>query len=85
MLSMFCRLHMVFSSPKHLMVAGGCIIVMEIAYKMDFSLPGFLICCIVLGFGMCITKITSDVSMVVIETDQHHPHLYYFIMQLHFK
>ncbi|KAK9910630.1 hypothetical protein M0R45_034586 [Rubus argutus] len=46
------RLHMVFSSPKHLMVAGGCIIVMEIVYKMDFSLPGFLICCIVLGFGI---------------------------------
>ncbi|RZC70244.1 hypothetical protein C5167_033510 [Papaver somniferum] len=34
------RLHMVFSSPRHLMVAGGCIIVMEIMYKMDFSLPG---------------------------------------------
>ncbi|KAL2895523.1 Zinc transporter 5 [Bienertia sinuspersici] len=39
------RLHMVFSSPKHLMVAGGCIIVMEIFYKMDFSLAGFIICC----------------------------------------
>ncbi|KVI02821.1 hypothetical protein Ccrd_018887 [Cynara cardunculus var. scolymus] len=35
------RLHMVFSSPRHLMVAGGCLIVMEIFYKMDFSLPGF--------------------------------------------
>ncbi|KAL6130820.1 hypothetical protein ACLB2K_069199 [Fragaria x ananassa] len=46
------RLHMVFSSPKHLMVAGGCIIVMEMVYKLDFSLPGFLICCIVLGFGI---------------------------------
>uniref|UniRef100_A0A7C9A0V6 Uncharacterized protein n=1 Tax=Opuntia streptacantha TaxID=393608 RepID=A0A7C9A0V6_OPUST len=46
------RLHMVFSSPKHLMVAGGCIIVMEIMYKMDFSLPGFLICCAILGFGI---------------------------------
>jgi len=34
------------------MVAGGCIIVMEIMYKMDFSLPGFLICCAILGFGM---------------------------------
>ena len=34
------------------MVAGGCIIVMEIVYKMDFSLPGFLICSIILGFGM---------------------------------
>ncbi|XP_015881329.2 uncharacterized protein LOC107417238 [Ziziphus jujuba] len=46
------RLHMVFSSPRHLMAAGGCIIVMEIVYGMDFSLPGFLICCIILGFGI---------------------------------
>lgn len=43
---------MVFSSRRHLMVAGGCIIVMEIVYKMDFSLPGFLICSVILGFGM---------------------------------
>lgn len=34
------------------MVAGGCVIVMEILYKMDFSLPGFLICAAILGFGM---------------------------------
>lgn len=46
------RLHMVFSSPKHLMVAGGCIIIMEISYKMDFSLAGFVICCVILGFGI---------------------------------
>ncbi|KAF9663979.1 hypothetical protein SADUNF_Sadunf17G0108300 [Salix dunnii] len=46
------RLHMVFSSPRHLMVAGGCIIVMEIVYKMDFSLPGFIICSLILGFGI---------------------------------
>ncbi|CAA7055605.1 unnamed protein product [Microthlaspi erraticum] len=46
------RLHMVFSSPRHLMVAGACIIVMEIAYEMDFSLPGFMVCCVVLGFGI---------------------------------
>ncbi|MCL7051991.1 hypothetical protein MKW94_008079 [Papaver nudicaule] len=46
------RLHMVFSSPRHLMVAAGCIIVMEIMYKMDFSLPGFLICSTILGFGI---------------------------------
>lgn len=46
------RLHMVFSSPRHIMVAGGCLIVMELFYKMDFSLPGFLICCILLGFGI---------------------------------
>ncbi|XP_057967361.1 uncharacterized protein LOC131157316 [Malania oleifera] len=46
------RLHMVFSSPRHLMMAGGCIIVMEIAYKMDFSLTGFVICSTILGFGI---------------------------------
>ncbi|KAK1321000.1 hypothetical protein QJS10_CPA03g00530 [Acorus calamus] len=46
------RLHLVFSSPRHLMVAGGCIIVMEFMYKTDFSLPGFLICSSVLGFGI---------------------------------
>ncbi|XAR51537.1 hypothetical protein NMG60_11006187 [Bertholletia excelsa] len=46
------RLHMVFSSPRHLMVAGGCIIIMEIVYKMDFSLLGFLICSAILGFGI---------------------------------
>ncbi|KAF5202732.1 zinc transporter [Thalictrum thalictroides] len=46
------RLHVVFSSPRHLMIAGGSIIVMEIVYKMDFSLPGFLICAIILGFGI---------------------------------
>lgn len=47
-----CRLHMVFSSPRHLMVAGGSIIALEILYKMDFSLIGFIICCSILGFGM---------------------------------
>ncbi|KAJ6960452.1 hypothetical protein NC653_038476 [Populus alba x Populus x berolinensis] len=46
------RLHMVFSSPRHLMAAGGCIIVMEIVYNMDFSLPGFIICSLILGFGI---------------------------------
>ncbi|KAL8476620.1 hypothetical protein ACS0TY_029063 [Phlomoides rotata] len=46
------RLHMVFSSPRHLMVAGGCIILMEIVYKMDFSLAGFLFCAAILGFGI---------------------------------
>lgn len=46
-----CRLHMVFSSPRHLMVAGGCIIIMEIVYQMDFSLLGFLMCALILGFG----------------------------------
>ncbi|KAM3252472.1 hypothetical protein P3L10_006542 [Capsicum annuum] len=45
-------LHMVFSSPRHLMVAGGCIIVMEIVYKMDFSLIGFLVCAAILGIGI---------------------------------
>ncbi|XVF31609.1 hypothetical protein REPUB_Repub17cG0006000 [Reevesia pubescens] len=46
------KLHMVFSSPRHLMAAGGCIIVMEIVYKMDFSLAGFVICSSILGFGI---------------------------------
>uniref|UniRef100_A0ACD5UNY4 Uncharacterized protein n=1 Tax=Avena sativa TaxID=4498 RepID=A0ACD5UNY4_AVESA len=46
------KLHLVFSSPKHLMVSTGCIIVMEILYKMDFSLLGFLICCVILRFGI---------------------------------
>ncbi|KAJ0556947.1 hypothetical protein HanRHA438_Chr07g0306301 [Helianthus annuus] len=46
------RLHMVFSSPRHIMAAGGCLIVLEIFYKMDFSLLGFLICCTLLGFGI---------------------------------
>ncbi|KAL8091401.1 uncharacterized protein LOC141693522 [Apium graveolens] len=46
------RLHMVFSSPRHLMVAGICIIIMEIVYKMDFALFGFLICSTILGFGI---------------------------------
>lgn len=46
------RLHLVFSSPRHLMVATGCIMVMEISYKKDFSLLGFLICSSVLAFGI---------------------------------
>ncbi|GAB2299989.1 hypothetical protein Dimus_034035 [Dionaea muscipula] len=46
------RLHMVFSSPRHLFVAGGCIILMEILYKMDFSLAGFLACCAILACGI---------------------------------
>ncbi|CAA2958755.1 zinc transporter 5, partial [Olea europaea subsp. europaea] len=46
------RLHIVFSSPRHLMVAAGCIIIMEIVYKMDFALLGFLICAAILGIGI---------------------------------
>lgn len=49
---LYARLHLVFSSPKHLLVAGGCIVVMEIIYKLDFSLAGFLICLALLGWGM---------------------------------
>lgn len=45
------------------MVAGGCIIVMEIVYNMDFSLPGFLICCLILGFGMCVIFIIAYVML----------------------
>ena len=46
------RLHVVFSSPRHLVVAGGSIILLETVYKMDFSLVGFIICCSILGFGL---------------------------------
>ncbi|CAJ1947433.1 unnamed protein product [Sphenostylis stenocarpa] len=46
------RLHMVFSSPRHLAAAGACIIIMENVYRMDFSLAGFTICCLILGFGI---------------------------------
>ncbi|RLN23577.1 zinc transporter 5 [Panicum miliaceum] len=46
------KLHLVFSSPRHLMVSTGCIIVLEIFYKMDFSLLGFLVCSVILGFGI---------------------------------
>ncbi|XP_042400322.1 uncharacterized protein LOC121990192 [Zingiber officinale] len=46
------RLHLVFSSPRHLMISGVCIIIMEILYLMDFSLLGFVICFSILGFGM---------------------------------
>ncbi|KAG6509675.1 hypothetical protein ZIOFF_027675 [Zingiber officinale] len=57
-------LHLVFSSPRHLMISGGGIIIMEILYQMDFSLMGFVICCSILGFGMlqslsCIFEATS--------------------------
>ncbi|CAO1947905.1 unnamed protein product [Urochloa humidicola] len=46
------KLHLVFSSPRHLMVSTGCIVVLEILYKMDFSLLGFLVCSVILGFGI---------------------------------
>ncbi|KAJ3670652.1 hypothetical protein LUZ60_008078 [Juncus effusus] len=46
------RLHIVFSSPRHLMVTGGCIILLEIFYGFDFSLLGFILCASILGFGI---------------------------------
>nr|ACR35154.1 unknown [Zea mays] len=46
------KLHLVFSSPRHLMVSTGCIIVLETVYQMDFSLLGFLVCSVILGFGI---------------------------------
>ncbi|KAJ8485741.1 hypothetical protein OPV22_018226 [Ensete ventricosum] len=46
------RLHLVFSSPRHLMISGGSIILMEILHKMDFSLIGFVTCSLILGFGI---------------------------------
>lgn len=57
---------MVFSSPRHLMVAGGCIIVMDIVYKMDFSLLGFLFCAAILGFGMNKAFLLYRFDLVVI-------------------
>lgn len=45
-------LHLVFSSPRHLVVSTGCIIILEILYKMDFSLSGLLLCSVILGFGI---------------------------------
>jgi hypothetical protein len=33
------------------MVSTGCIIVLETVYQMDFSLLGFLVCSVILGFG----------------------------------
>lgn len=45
------RLHIVMASPKHLLVTGGGIIVLELLYGKDFSLLGFIICVSVLGLG----------------------------------
>lgn len=61
------------------MVAGGCIIVMEMVYGMDFSLPGFLICCLILGFGMCVAFFHLSVVADFYDYDnscgQHYLHL----------
>ncbi|GFY86792.1 hypothetical protein Acr_05g0004310 [Actinidia rufa] len=40
------RLHMVFSSPKHLMVAGGCIIILEIGSmkQLLWNMLGRILC-----------------------------------------
>lgn len=46
------RLHIVVASPKHLVVTGSGIIILEFLYGMDFSLLGFLICASVLGLGI---------------------------------
>ncbi|XP_078164016.1 zinc transporter isoform X5 [Carex rostrata] len=46
------RLHIVFSSPRHLMATSCCIILMEILYGFDFSVFGFLLCTAILGFGI---------------------------------
>lgn len=78
---------MVFSSPRHLMVAGGCIIVMEKVYGMDFSLPGFLICCLILGFGMCVKffyfSIVAGFYHYDHYCDQHYLHLYNYLNICH--
>ncbi|KAF3788836.1 hypothetical protein EJ110_NYTH20166 [Nymphaea thermarum] len=69
------RLHMVVSSPRHLMVSAVCIIIMAIMYQMDFSLIGFLVCSIVLGVGIFeatsmerIRKTTSNSHSLVDDT-----------------
>ncbi|KAM0933195.1 hypothetical protein DsansV1_C37g0232461 [Dioscorea sansibarensis] len=61
------RLHLVFSSPRHLMVAGGGIILMEIKHGIDFSLPGFLVCSSILGFGMSCLPAFHFVHFIFLE------------------
>ncbi|KAG6541805.1 hypothetical protein Mapa_016821 [Marchantia paleacea] len=46
------RLHIVPSSPQHLVVSAGCIIVLEFLYRMDFSPLGFLWCLTWLASGI---------------------------------
>ncbi|KAK4742260.1 hypothetical protein SAY87_000261 [Trapa incisa] len=40
------------AEERYLAAAGACIVFMEIFYKMDFSLPGLLLCCLILEFGI---------------------------------
>ncbi|KAJ1687447.1 hypothetical protein LUZ63_018837 [Rhynchospora breviuscula] len=46
------RLHIVFSSPRHLMATSCCVILMETLYGFNFSVLGFLLCTAILGFGI---------------------------------
>ncbi|KAL2621828.1 hypothetical protein R1flu_002033 [Riccia fluitans] len=46
------KLHIVPSSPQHLALSAGCIIVLEFIYRMDFSPLGFLFCLTWLGSGI---------------------------------
>ncbi|CAN6451607.1 unnamed protein product [Victoria cruziana] len=76
------RLHMVVSSPRHLMVSASCIIIMTIMYQMDFSLIGFLVCSILLGVGIFeatslerIRKTTGDSHSLVDDTIANGPSL----------
>ena len=55
------------------MVSTGCIIVLEIVYQMDFSLLGFLVCSVILGFGefwgltLCILlKLLSQLTAMIV-------------------
>ena len=48
---MLYRLHVLVASPKHLLVTAGCLFLLELIYRMDFSVLGFLICASLLGFG----------------------------------
>lgn len=44
--------------------------VMEIFYKMDFSLPGFLLCCLILGFGVHQTLILVNMTKKAIKLNE---------------
>ena len=48
---MLYRLHVLVASPKHLSVTTGCLFLLELLYRMDFSVLGFLMCASCLGFG----------------------------------
>ncbi|KAG9453578.1 hypothetical protein H6P81_006482 [Aristolochia fimbriata] len=48
------------AEERLLVVSGGCIIIMESLYKMDFALPVFLICSTILGLVRHAQRETKD-------------------------